>query len=730
MIEPYFGSIYFEYRYRIWQERMSAMKIQVDPLYSEINLGIGSCPLGCQQTCRVTDKSSIQLIDGCTCPLSSHQAETAAAVFEGEADIIFNTGVTGDGKSLAATLPILLDSQYRMVGLYPTNELVEDQLRGQQDYHKKFGLDPQKRIDLLYGQELARRVKANDRNRFRELELAIQHKPVLLTNPDLFHLMLHFRYRNPAYDNAELPMLMATFPDYWVFDEFHIFGPHQEAAVLNSLCFIRASTQEKRKFLFTSATPKTTFIQQLEASGFKVRAISGQYASEAKSGYRPILQPVELDFVKLRQKQGVLDWLQENIGLLQNLLLAESQGRGLLILNSVAQAGRVVHLLKALLPDNFEIAEISGRIDRQERRKTQEKLKDSPQPVLVVGTSAVDVGVDFKVHLLIFESGNSAAVIQRLGRLGRHQGFHKYHAFCLLPGHAPWIYSRLEDSLGESPTVDRQTLNDVIRSAFEEPKEFERYRQQWGALQAQGMLWQIKQESESAKVMEAVCDRIRSALTPVYSEAKLEGARKCWYAMGNDSVGKATQEELLRFRGSTTLQAAVWDDHRFYMYDLLRLLPYTYVEIIEESEFLTAAEGTGYGEEFFSYAQIYIKVQQWLDERLPIRLWCNRDSNELKCCDLTQIRGLYIEEHPQIEVVRALSQKTILAFLIPLWKRQSHWDIAKALRLSPLFGLHHLTDASEHAYACAFNQDALLLKAFEKHHHLKKFCRQTGSLFF
>jgi CRISPR-associated endonuclease/helicase Cas3 len=118
-----------------------------------------------------------------------------------------------------------------------------------------------------------------------------------------------------------------------------------------------------------------------------------------------------------------------------------------------------------------------------------------------------------------------------------------------------------------------------------------------------------------------------------------------------------------------------------------------------------------------------------LDERLPIQLRCNRDSSELKCCDLIQIKGLRIENHPQIEDVRALSQKPTLAFLIPLGKRQL-WDISKALRLSPLFGLHHLTDVSEKAYACAFNQDALLLKAFEKHHRLTKICRQASSLFF
>jgi len=33
-------------------------------------------------------------------------------------------------------------------------------------------------------------------------------------------------------------------------------------------------------------------------------------------------------------------------------------------------------------------------------------------PMLVIGTSAVDVGVDFRIHLLIFEAGDSAIFVQ------------------------------------------------------------------------------------------------------------------------------------------------------------------------------------------------------------------------------------------------------------------------------------------------------------------------------
>lgn len=715
------------------QNLLQNMKILIKPLYSKLNSGINHCPLQCQDSCRVVEKtSSFQAPDGHTCPLSSHQVETAAAVFAGDADIIFNISVTGDGKSLAASLPTLLDSNYRMVGLYPTNELVEDQYRGQQKAQKDFGFNPDKRIDLLYGQELTRRVKVSGQKRSQELALAIKRSSVVLTNPDLFHLMLHFRYRDLAYDNADLPLLLADFPDYWVFDEFHIFGAHQEAAVLNNLCFLRSATQEKRTFLFTSATPKTTFVNQLQQAGFKVKTISGEYSSEKQSGYRSILQPVELEFVQLKDARA-LDWLQENANQIQSILNAETRGRGLIILNSVAQAGQAVRLLREVL-EGVTVREISGRIDRQIRAETQEQLQKNEGPVLVVATSAVDVGVDFKIHLLIFESSNSATVIQRLGRLGRHSGFDRYQAFCLLPAHALWIQARLEKSLGSDAIshseggIERQQLNEVIATAFNSPQEFDCYRRQWGKLQAQGMLAQIQAESESAQVMQPVCDRIATALKPVYGSG-FESTPKQWYGMGQKKVDQAIREELLRFRGSTAIQSAVWDDTRFYTYDFLRLLPYIHLEVMDEADFLAGAEQYGYAPELFNYAQVYLKVQQWSDERLPMNLRCNRESSELGCCNLILLQGLQICNHPQEQLLRSFKRKSFLTFLIPLKKRQVHWDIAKALYLSPLFGLYQLTDASEQSYTCAFNQDALLLDALRKENRLTKFCRQSSSMF-
>lgn len=709
------------------------MKVFLKPLYSQLNPGIGACPLGCQQVCRVHQQApGLQPPTGYTCPLSVHQAQTYAQVTAGTADIIFNTAATGDGKSLAAYLPGLLDPKFRTLGLYPTIELVEDQDRSHRDdgerigWHSLFGLKAEKRIDRLFGEELSRRTQAAGSKRFQELRIAIENKPLILTNPDIFHLITHFKYQDPAYGTAELPLLMAEFPDLWVFDEFHIFGHHQEAAVLNSLSFIRRSQQRKRRFLFTSATPKPGFIHQLKTAGFEVAEVAGDYQSEAQPGYRPILQPVELEFAQLKN-QTVLEWLSDHRVEILADLTAESGGRGLIILNSVAQAGRAVRMLTEQLP-TVDVREISGRMDRTSRQNTQVALRQSDRPVLVVGTSAVDVGVDFKIHLLIFESSDSATVIQRLGRLGRHAGFNQYRAIALLPAQAPWIASRLQELLPNGKSIERETLRDAVIDAFDAPKDFEEYRREWGVLQAQGMLWQMQPKKNA--VMATVSDRILQDLHSIHG-SRLESARKRWCGLGNDPTGKAIQAELLRFRGSTTLQAAVWDENRFYTYDLLRLLPYTWVEVLEADEFLEAARQQGYQDFSFQHAHVFLKVNKWVEERIEIGLRCDRDNSELTCCDLLLLSKLKIINHPQADVIHCLTRKQILGFLVPVDVRNlsSHWQVSQMLRLSPFFGLHRLIDSSEQAYACTFNQDALLLKALT--HRLTKFCRKsTASLFF
>jgi CRISPR-associated endonuclease/helicase Cas3 len=69
--------------------------------------------------------------------LSAHQVETYQALKSGNADIVFNGAMTGDGKSLAAYLPVLVNNAHAF-GMYPTIELLRDQARGFEGYCSEF----------------------------------------------------------------------------------------------------------------------------------------------------------------------------------------------------------------------------------------------------------------------------------------------------------------------------------------------------------------------------------------------------------------------------------------------------------------------------------------------------------------------------------------------------------------------------------------------------------------
>jgi len=715
------------------------MKIHLLPLYSQLNAGVGSCPLGCQKVCRVveqqTQASKLKPLPGQTCPLYSHQAETYAHLLSDEVDIIFNKSATGGGKSLAAYLLGLLNPKIRIVALYPTIELIADQEKQiKEKYLQWFTIAISKRVDSLYGAELAKRAEnVSKGNKFKELLRSVKLTHFILTNPDIFHLILHFQYYNPATEQGLLPFALAQYPDLYLCDEFHIFREHQETAIINSLILIRNTRKKSHplKVLFTSATPKPKFIAKLKEASFRVKEISGDYKSEKCDGYVPIAQRVELEFVELKDTDS-LTWLGKQAKQIKDILLAEKEkrGRGLIILNSVALVNRVVGQLKKLLGDEVIVKEISGRVDRQEREDTRHELKKSEKSVLIVATSAADVGVDFDIHLLIFEASDSATFIQRLGRLGRHPGFNSYKAFALIPDWMRWIVPQLRKYLEEGEDVDRTRFREeIIEQIFNPPQEYEQYRSYWGALQAQGMLFSISgmnisnkwEREESLAVSQGLRDRITQDLRQIYGE-QLDKKRGHWCCLGKDKTGtgQAIQNELLRFRGSSDLQAAVWEPEksRFYTYDLLRLLPYAEVEVIKRQKFMEEAKKCNRPETEFPerYIQVYLKIQSWSDKRYDdIKLDCDLGTDELTLCTLTLLDKVSIEGHPQSSQLRKhLSSEKLLAFLVPLSRKHpTIWDVRNFLYLSPNFGLYLLTDADDESYACAFNQDALLLETLK-----------------
>lgn len=87
--------------------------------------------------------------------LATHQWEVYQALNQPDVDIVFDTAMTGDGKTLAANLPMLRPQQrWNGVFIYPTNELIRDQQRQASEYQKSFDIELE--TQLVNGAEIAR----------------------------------------------------------------------------------------------------------------------------------------------------------------------------------------------------------------------------------------------------------------------------------------------------------------------------------------------------------------------------------------------------------------------------------------------------------------------------------------------------------------------------------------------------------------------------------------------
>src|ERR1700688_2097243 len=71
--------------------------------------------------------------------LHKHQVETWEAFQDPEVDVIFNVAMTGDGKSAAGYLPAFENGKH-VVAMYPTNELIRDQLQALPSYEQRLGI--------------------------------------------------------------------------------------------------------------------------------------------------------------------------------------------------------------------------------------------------------------------------------------------------------------------------------------------------------------------------------------------------------------------------------------------------------------------------------------------------------------------------------------------------------------------------------------------------------------
>ena len=618
---------------------------------------------------------------------------------------------TGSGKTRATALPVLKNRE-SAVFVYPTNALIQDQSRAIQQlmdderitYRERTPEKANERVGTeeyeivqISASTLAAFAKAwgmGEKQKGTALIRLIQQdkRKIVLINPDILYLLYSLRYRSSQ-------EILAHFQAYQtiVFDEFHLYNGVELAHVL-FLIFLAQRTGAFQRVVLLSATPNEevkTYLDRL-LNPFVINADVN--VPQSVCGERKVAHDVELNTLSVAQ--NVVETAQSKALELKSELYrlrAENQGANntgdyvpcVVILNSVVNA---IALEDALVESGIprtEIAPIRGLAARSSRN-----VKGK---MLVIGTAAIEVGIDFKTDYLIFEAGDQASFMQRFGRLGRHS---VGQAFLLATPHECEKVQSLGDDISRDALEKGATtiypgqdakgwFVDTQCGAFTVLAQAENFRSRiiddWSAgepMQAEIETWLDAALTDYAKKM---------CLTQM-KRARLKLRRKPrWFEH---------YKELDSFRTSLPSQE-VWDvrekeNERDWSYDA------------DVKMLLTRAERLWYNKRHDRlYVKGYGKYRQvWFAKTFD-------DEHEDECCGILRTTGDYSEEDMQfIQEGHLTSVSHVMA------KQKYKERITGHLFVLVPEYLRHKLDwriawfrcGSRGKYIIAFDGDALLLK--------------------
>jgi CRISPR-associated endonuclease/helicase Cas3 len=681
--------------------------------------------------------------------LSEHQALTLEALETPGIQVVLNTAMTGDGKSLAGYLPALLPGADRatILALYPTIELSKDQTSQFERYRRDF--EARLRFDTLWGDKLTELAGPGRDGRAGALMEKLTHHEVLLTNPDIFIRMLNYQYRPGVFTAQEILYRVLTNFTLLLFDEFHLFSMPQFAAAAAALVYAQEyDPNHPPRALFSSATQHRSLLQLIKRAGLRTREIRGAYApagadpASLAGEYRQILYPADLHLHQLTGEQTIERWLREHLDVLTSAWQDGRSARAAIIVSSIASAHRIAQWLKAELgahpgkPGGWSVEEVTGL--------SHGSLKAD----IVVGTSTIDVGIDFDINLLIFEALNAGQFLQRLGRLGRvHQGsalFPAYTAHALISAKTPWVSARLIEAFKQAGVedgdpVDRPTtLRAAVEDSYPSEADFAPYVRRWAALQGYHIVHSLREQRDSRKEESpytSIADPLEGRYAQLYGLNTMRSLTGRYFRLSKHSGkdGQLQLEEILSFRGSSPFQVCLWDPTRagssdeFQTYDLLSLLKMAEWAFVSYQDFETRLRAACASEEEFDTRRrefawslrdqhkqpLCLRVIDYLEERERLLLSQQEDLDDLGALDQAVVlKGFRVEEprnnHALGEINRVLHRQDVVCYVT----RAPAADLFRRYRLPALFPLYSLnvTGIRERC-TVAFGKSALMLEA-------------------
>jgi CRISPR-associated endonuclease/helicase Cas3 len=643
--------------------------------------------------------------------LAAHQAETVRALRFGDVPIIINQAMTGDGKTLSGWFQ-LLSQKWRSFAMYPTNALAHDQKQGFDDLMRVWkppnwnGKIPKEKLISAYEIDQHSFGVNFKVSRKDDIEALMRHKDYILTNPDIFHLIMNFTYKQQGEASDFLPTFVVNLFRLYIFDEFHLFGIEQTAAVMIAMLLIKQlePQAEARKFLFLSATPQNQLRQLATRVNLDIaNPINGVYEHgrpQISDGYRRILRAADLSLYSGDLEEWVKEHFEDIIK--PFFLNHKDAATGLIIANSVATAHRIHAYLKPLCQGFINVEINTGLTPKADKT---DKFN------LLVATSTVDVGVDFKINFLVFESRDAASHTQRLGRLGRHEKdkhgnlFQTYEAHALLP---MWVIEGLMQKYAEEDTVSREEYKKTVEEYYAPQQQFADYVHRWAGVQAGKLLKELRDNSIYTQYQRSH-ERLEKHFKALFGKSV-----KKYFALAKEG-SKEIIQAVSSFRGGSPFMALIQDPEtdskQIVSYNLMSLLRRAdlqavpiesllkeakkhnrNIESLEKTEPLAAYRLLGWRDD---YRDIIIK----LDTELPSEKYETVIEQNRFCLDCAGI--------PELQALNEnLYDRILVAFVIP--NKDPHL-VRRLLRLGFQTELFDFSGSGALQGTIVFGRDALLV---------------------
>lgn len=509
----------------------------------------------------------------------AHQSRTLKEVRDAisakQTICIENTSMTGSGKTLANFAAAALDG-LPTCGVYPTNELIQDQAVSLHGYIPANAL---KVVDSAILDQLQQLVGHKSHAQSLEWITGRTHTLALLTNPDIFHLGMFDLY-GQMYSSFHAPYGSRVFQNFLnnypvvVFDEFHLYTPKQIASVAFIMGVAREIVPNKPHiFIFSSATPQPLFKRYIQRLGIEVRPVS----STPDARGHVVCEPLNVNLLSgdlLRWKGG--ETIRENLdSILQWADSYTPKATGVFIVDGVYEARMIAELLRRRYGDEA-VGEVHGFMDKGERGGALLRR-------FCVGTTTIDVGVDLvgekSKDFLVCEARSAAQAIQRLGRLGRRGR----EPAAITPPNTAWlvvpdyVYTYIKNRASSDAVIERSVLNDLLQEAYLGHEDFVAYTRKYSPLEAAAACERIVRQYHS-DILDEAKERLHRLVPTLYSaeppasqeqaehsyKRYLRCQRAVWHKFGTPVQGSRNQflGDLENFRGGieSEFTVAIYDE--------------------------------------------------------------------------------------------------------------------------------------------------------------------------